>query len=76
MHNQHAGLSQALATQHITERQEQAARARLLRGNGPPSSQPITHTAPVDRRQPVQARLADQATPSQPTIDLSGQEEQ
>jgi hypothetical protein len=25
MHNQHAGLSQALATQHITERQEQAA---------------------------------------------------
>jgi hypothetical protein len=25
MHNQHAGLSQALAEQHITERQEQAA---------------------------------------------------
>jgi hypothetical protein len=31
MHNQHAGLSQALATQHITERHEQAAHARLLR---------------------------------------------
>jgi hypothetical protein len=36
MHNQHAGLSHALATQHITERQEHAARARLLRGNRPP----------------------------------------
>jgi hypothetical protein len=42
MHNQHAGLSQALATQHITERQEQAARARLLRGNGP-TEQPAHH---------------------------------
>jgi hypothetical protein len=31
MHNQHAGLSQALATQHITERHDQAAHARLLR---------------------------------------------
>jgi hypothetical protein len=29
MHNQHAGLSQELAAQRITERQEQAARARL-----------------------------------------------
>jgi hypothetical protein len=29
MHNQHAGLSQLLATQRITERQEQAAQARL-----------------------------------------------
>jgi hypothetical protein len=34
MHNQHAGLSQALATQHITEQQK--ARAQLLRGNRPP----------------------------------------
>jgi hypothetical protein len=32
MHNQHAGLSQPLAAQRITERQEQAARARLVHG--------------------------------------------
>jgi hypothetical protein len=31
MTNQHAGLSQALATQRITERHQQAAQARLLR---------------------------------------------
>jgi hypothetical protein len=31
MNNQHAGLSQALATQRITERHQQAAHARLLR---------------------------------------------
>jgi hypothetical protein len=31
MDNQHAGLSQALAGQRITERHEQAAHARLLR---------------------------------------------
>jgi hypothetical protein len=30
MHNQHAGLSQALATQRITERHEQADHARLV----------------------------------------------
>jgi hypothetical protein len=36
MHNQHAGLSQALASQRITERHEQAAHARLLRGARPP----------------------------------------
>ena len=29
MHNQHAGLSHLLATQRITERQEQAAQTRL-----------------------------------------------
>ena len=32
MHNQHAGLSQALAEQRITERHAQAAHARLVRG--------------------------------------------
>jgi hypothetical protein len=32
MHNQHAGLSQALAEQRITERHDQAAQARLMRG--------------------------------------------
>ena len=32
MNNQHAGLSQALASQRITERHQQAAHARLLRG--------------------------------------------
>jgi hypothetical protein len=31
MHNQHARLSQLLAEQHRSERQEQAAQARLLR---------------------------------------------
>jgi hypothetical protein len=36
MHNQHAGLSQVLAEQHITYRREQAAHARLARGPRPP----------------------------------------
>jgi hypothetical protein len=36
MNNQHAGLSQALAEQRITERRQQAAHARLVRGARPP----------------------------------------
>jgi hypothetical protein len=36
MHNQHAGLSQLLATQRITERQEQATQARLTHSAGRP----------------------------------------
>jgi hypothetical protein len=36
MHNQHAGLSQVLAEQRITERRQQAAYARLARGARPP----------------------------------------
>jgi hypothetical protein len=36
MHNQHAGLSQVLAEQHITQRQEQATQARLAGGARPP----------------------------------------
>ena len=36
MHNQHAGLSQALAEQRITERHDQAAHARLVGGARPP----------------------------------------
>jgi hypothetical protein len=36
MNNQHAGLSQALADQRITERHEQAAHARLRRAARPP----------------------------------------
>ena len=36
MHNQHAGLSQQLAAQHITQRLEQAAQARLAHGAGRP----------------------------------------
>jgi hypothetical protein len=36
MHNQHAGLSQVLAEQHIAEWREQAAHARLVRGPRPP----------------------------------------
>ena len=39
MHNQHAGLSQLLATQRITERQEQAAQARLAQRAGRPRRQ-------------------------------------
>jgi hypothetical protein len=35
MHNQHAGLSQVLAEQHITQRRQQAAHARLSRGARP-----------------------------------------
>ena len=34
MYNQHAGLSQQLAAQRITERQEQAAQSRLAHGAG------------------------------------------
>ena len=36
MHNQHAGLSQVLADQRITERHEQATHARLGRATRPP----------------------------------------
>jgi hypothetical protein len=36
MHNQHAGLSQVLADQRITERHEQADQARLTDGARPP----------------------------------------
>ena len=36
MNNQHAGLSQVLAEQHITQRRQQAAQARLGRGSRPP----------------------------------------
>jgi hypothetical protein len=36
MHNQHAGLSQLLTAQRISERQEQAAQAQLARGSGRP----------------------------------------
>ena len=36
MTNQHAGLSQALADQRISERREQAAQARLGRDARPP----------------------------------------
>jgi hypothetical protein len=36
MHNQHAGLSQQLAAQRITQLHEQAARAGLAHGAGRP----------------------------------------
>jgi hypothetical protein len=36
MHNQHAGLSRTLAERYITERHEQAAHGRLVRGARPP----------------------------------------
>jgi hypothetical protein len=35
MNNQHAGLSQVLAEQRITQRRQQAAHARLSRGARP-----------------------------------------
>ena len=35
MNNQHAGLSQVLAEQRITQRRQQAAHARLVRGARP-----------------------------------------
>jgi hypothetical protein len=35
MHNQHAGLSQLLAAQRITQWHEQATHARLVRGARP-----------------------------------------
>jgi hypothetical protein len=39
MNNQHAGLSQVLAEQRMTERQEQAAHARLAYTAGRPRRQ-------------------------------------
>jgi hypothetical protein len=39
MHNQHAGLSQTLAEQHITGLQQQATRQRLLRAARQPRRQ-------------------------------------
>jgi hypothetical protein len=36
MNNQHAGLSQVLADQRITQRRQQAAHARLTRATRPP----------------------------------------
>jgi hypothetical protein len=36
MHNQHAGLSQLLADQHITDRHDEAAHARQVRAARPP----------------------------------------
>jgi hypothetical protein len=36
MSNQHAGLSQVLAEQHISQRREQAAHALLAHGARPP----------------------------------------
>jgi hypothetical protein len=39
MNNQHAGLSQVLVEQRITERREQAAQARLSRSARPPGRQ-------------------------------------
>jgi len=36
MHNQHAGLSQVLADQHITGRHQQTSHARLAGGTRPP----------------------------------------
>ena len=46
MHNQHAGLSQVLADQRITERHQQADQARLTDGASPPRR----HRWRIDRR--------------------------
>jgi hypothetical protein len=63
MHNQHAGLSQALASQRITERREQAAHARRLRGARPPRRRRTRWAA---RRWWQLARRPDAAT--QPAV--------
>ena len=68
MHNQHAGLSQVLAEQHITQRREQAAHARLARGAHPPRRRrrwagrgwwqlAIARTASVDRSEATMSKL-------------------
>jgi hypothetical protein len=43
MHNQHDGMSQLLAHQHIQDLREQAAHARLERGGGSPRRQRQRH---------------------------------
>jgi hypothetical protein len=63
MHNQHAGLSQVLAEQHISQRREQAAQARLIRGARRrrawavrgwwPGGQPSPQTSPSAARKPA-----------------------
>jgi hypothetical protein len=58
MHNQHAGLSQALADQRITERHEQAALARLVGGARPPRRR----RRRTDRRWWLAPRWLDVAT--------------
>jgi hypothetical protein len=45
MSNQHAGLSQVLAEQRITQRRQQAAHARLARGARPPRRRRRSWTA-------------------------------
>jgi hypothetical protein len=45
MHNQHAGLSQLLAAQRITQRHEQATHARLVTGARPPRRRRRSRTA-------------------------------
>ena len=47
MNNQHAGLSQVLAEQHITQRRQQAAHARLGRGTRPADSPASVEGAPL-----------------------------
>jgi hypothetical protein len=44
MSNQHAGLSQVLAEQRMTQRREQAAHERLARGARPPRRRRRTWT--------------------------------
>jgi hypothetical protein len=60
MNNQHAGLSQALADQRITERHDQAAQARLARGARSPRRR--RRRAWVPRRWWQPARWAGVAT--------------
>jgi hypothetical protein len=62
MHNQHAGLSQQLAAQRITQRQEQAAQARLGHAAGRPGRRRRRWLAPrwwlLGRRPGVAAQPA------------------
>jgi hypothetical protein len=60
MHNQHAGLSQLLAEQRITQRQEQAAQAQLAQSAGRPRRR---RRRWLTRRWWQQARRPGAATP-------------
>ena len=72
MNNQHAGLSQVLAGQRITERHEQAAHARLLRGlarrvAAAPGGRPVAGGSwPAGRASPP---ISQSVTPARQLID-------
>jgi hypothetical protein len=70
MNNQHAGLSQTLAEQRITQRHQQATQARLTQGARPPRRR--RHRARLPRRWWQLARrpgvATDQPVTRPPTV--------